>query len=393
MAKYNNFDNLSIQGAEVDLGSELRPSGDGVYHQDRATAIRRGELLLDGVTVTMSGGTGSLVIGKFPNQNVRIDSCAVSVEVPTGYSVGLGKTSKADLVPYTADNNGRVEAISGGVNGLAFIASETEIRLLVSGGDASPVTVTGKVHIAWTPLGDIDVSDALAGNDLQDEPDVSQLGQGGYELTGGFTDRATGQSGANSLGSNVQYTAEMAAAGQWMRFGIDATQQAARDIEYWGETNPDFDQTKGLFGGLHMPAGVTNLFDFTDTSNSAAKVVGDAPLYTAANGSYDFTECRVGDFANIRFSFNLTPQHMNTTVEVALIWSTRDENDNVTFTFPLTTQPIFFGTGVGETTLSRVTISAYFASQEDVNARALPAIRADQEILIQPLSTLCTIIR
>jgi hypothetical protein len=40
-----------------------------------------------------------------------------------------------------------------------------------------------------------------------------------------------------------------------------------------------------------------------------------------------------------------------------------------------------------------VEMSAYFASQEDVNARALPAIRADNEILIQPLTTLCTIVR
>lgn len=392
MSKRSN-DRFSIDGAEFNLGDELRPQGDNVFHQDRATAIRRGELLLDGAVVEMDGGLGSLVIAKFPNQNVRIDSCAMSLELPTGMSAGLGKTASADLIPYTADQNGRVEAVSGGVNGLAFIASETEVRLLLQGGNGSPVTVTGKVHIAWTPLGDIDVSDALAGNDLQEEPDVAQLGQGGYELTGGFADRTTGQSGANSLGSNVQYTAEMAAAGQWMRFGFSTDRQVANDIEYWGETNPDFDQTKGLFGGLNLPAGVENLFDYTDTSTAAAKVVGDAPLYTAADGSYDFTECQVGDFANVRFSFNLTPQHMNTTVEVALIWQTRDENDNVTAVFPLTTQPIFFGTGVGETTLSRVTISAYFASEEDTNARALPAVRADQEILIQPLSTLCTIIR
>ena len=28
---------------------------------------------------------------------------------------------------------------------------------------------------------------------------------GGYEFTGGFTDRSTGQSGANDLGSNINY--------------------------------------------------------------------------------------------------------------------------------------------------------------------------------------------
>ena len=62
------------------------------------------------------------------------------------------------------------------------------------------------------------------------------------------------------------------------------------------------------------------------------------------------------------------PQVANTTLEVGLIWSTRDENDNVTFTFPLTTQPIFFGTGTqGQPYLNRVEMTAYFASEEDLN--------------------------
>ena len=96
----------------------------------------------------------------------------------------------------------------------------------------------------------------------------------------------------------------------------------------------------------------------------------------------------------IRFDFNVIPQHANTTVEVGLIWATRDSNDDVTFTFPLLTNPVFFGTGtVGKTYLNRPLITAYFASAEDVNARALPAIRADNEVLIQPLTTLCTIMR
>ena len=165
------------------------------------------------------------------------------------------------------------------------------------------------------------------------------------------------------------------------------------DVEYWGETDPAFDQTKGLFGGLHMPEGVTSLFDFDDTSLEAAQTTGNL-LYTQAAGSYDFRECRVGDLAKVRFSFNVTAQQANTTLEVGLIWATRDENDQVTFTFPLLTQPIFFGTGtVGRSFLNRVEMSAYFASSEDLNARVLPAVRADNEILVMPLSTLCTIVR
>lgn len=215
----------------------------------------------------------------------------------------------------------------------------------------------------------------------------------GYEFSGGFADRAVGQAGANDLGSNVQYTQAMAADNQWLRFGFSSAAQATNDIEYWGETNPNFDQTKGLFGGLHMPAGITDLFDFDDTSLSA-EVTGGSLNYTAANGSYDLTQCNVGDLVKIRFSFNAIPQVANSTLEVGLIFATRDENDAVTFTFPLTTQPVYYGTGTqGDVYLNRVEMSAYLASNEDVNARLLPAVRCDNEILIQPLSTLISIIR
>jgi len=222
---------------------------------------------------------------------------------------------------------------------------------------------------------------------------IESVSDGGYEFTGGFADRTTGQSGANDLGSNVQYTATEAVNQSWRRFGFSAAQQVTNDVEYWGETNPAFVQNKGLFGGIHMPANVSNLFDFADTSNSSAVTTGDLQ-YSAADGSYDFRECNVGDLALIRFDFNCVPQVANTTLEIGLIWSTRDENDAITFTFPLTTTPLFYGTGTqGQAYLNRVEISAYFASDEDVNARALPAIRADNEILIQPLTTLCTIVR
>ena len=217
--------------------------------------------------------------------------------------------------------------------------------------------------------------------------------EGGMEFTGGFADRTTGQSGASDLGTNVQYSVADATASRWRRFGFSSARQVANDVQYWGETDPSFDQSKGLFGGVNMPAGVTDLFDFDDTSFGAEVTTGSNP-YTAANGSYNLTQCRTGDLVKIRFSFNCVPQHANTTMEVGLIWATRDAGDNVTFTFPLTTQPIFFGTGTqGVANLNRVEMSAYLASAEDLNARALPAIRANNEILIQPLSTLITIIR
>ena len=217
---------------------------------------------------------------------------------------------------------------------------------------------------------------------------------GGLEFTGGFADRTTGQSGANDLGTNVQYTQAMADDDQWLRFGFSAAQQVINDVPYFPTTSFEtFDQSKGLFGGAHMPPNVTDLFDFTDTSLSAANTTTD-PKYTAAVGSYDLTQLNLGDKVQFRFSFNAVPQVANSTLEVGLIFATRDSSDVVTSTFQLTTQPIFYGTGSqGVAYLNRVEMSAYIASEEDLNARVLPAIRCNNEILIQPLTTLITVIR
>jgi len=229
---------------------------------------------------------------------------------------------------------------------------------------------------------------------LSDTVAIEQTaGTTGYEFTGGFAERTTGSAGANDIGTNVQYTTAQATDGAWKRFGFSTAQQIANDNQYWGETDPAFDQSKGLFGGLHMPPGITNLIDYSDTSLSAAVESGSLQ-YTAADGSYDLTQCNVGDLVKVRFSFNAVPQVANSTLEVGLIFATRDQSDNVTFTFPLTTQPVFYGTGSqGVAYLNRVEMSAYIASDEDLNARLLPAIRCNNEILIQPLSTLISIIR
>ena len=212
----------------------------------------------------------------------------------------------------------------------------------------------------------------------------------GYELSGGFTD----------AGTAVDYTQTMIDADQWLRFGFDSTAQAAEDVAYWTDPDPaldpTFDQTKGVFGGLYLPDGSEELFDFDfdESPGYSAGVAGQSLNYTAATGSYDFSGCKPGDYANIRFDFNVTPQIANTTVQIAMIWQTRDDLGNPTFTFPLTGTPIFFGTGtVGKTFLNRPVITAYFASNEDVRAKALLAIKADNPIQIEPITTLATILR
>jgi hypothetical protein len=224
---------------------------------------------------------------------------------------------------------------------------------------------------------------------------VRLASKGGYEFTGGFSDRLSGQSGANDLGEYVAYTQAMADEGKWLRFGFSNASQAANDVPYWTEPAPEPATDIGLFGGSYMPAGVDSMFDFDFNASTYSDDVSVGTLqYTAANGSYNFSQCKAGDLALIRFDFNVIPQFANTTLEVGLIWQTRASDGTPTFTFPLTTQPIFFGEGsVGNVYLNRPIVSAYFASNEDVNAVALPAIRANNQIQVSPLTTLTTIQR
>lgn len=222
-----------------------------------------------------------------------------------------------------------------------------------------------------------------------------EAAKGGYEFTGGFSDRETPPAGVGQIGDNVLYTTEMVTNKRWLRFGFSGTQQALIDQPYWSSPAPEEATGVGLFGGSYMPGGVDKLFDFDFSASSYSDAVELGDLqYTAANGSFDFTECKPGDLALIRFDFNVTPQIANTTMEVALIWQTRAADGTPTFTFPLTGNPIFLGAGsVAQTFLSRPLLSAYFASDEDVNARALLAVRADNPIQVQPLTTLVTIQR
>lgn len=224
---------------------------------------------------------------------------------------------------------------------------------------------------------------------------VGEAARSGMEFTGGFAERTTGIAGASDVGSNVQYTAEMVAASRWKRFGFSSAQQLANDQPYWTDPAPSPAAGVGLFGGQYMPENVSNLFDFTFSDPGYSNAVESGDLqYTAADGSYDFIDCEPGDLLLCRFDFNLRPQVSNTTVETALIWQTRDADDNATFTFALAGPTAFFGNGtVGKTFLQRPMFSAYFASNEDVNARALPAIRSDNLVEIQPLTTLVAIQR
>ena len=108
---------------------------------------------------------------------------------------------------------------------------------------------------------------------------------GGYEFTGGFTDRTTGLAGQSDVGSNVQYTQDMVDDQAWLRFGLDGTSQATNDAPYWTTPTPEVATGIGLFGGSYMPQGVTSMFDysFNDSTYSDAVTSGNLQ-YTAATG-------------------------------------------------------------------------------------------------------------
>lgn len=218
--------------------------------------------------------------------------------------------------------------------------------------------------------------------------------QGGYDRTSAFDEYQTGTEASQNPADYIEYTQELANTGTWKRFGITTAGNQARDGNWWGETNPNYDQSKGLFGGLTAPAGVNHFFDFSEnTAFNNAQTTGSLK-YTQALGSFSLKECQVGDLVLARFDLNIMPMVTNTTVEVALIYANRDANDNVTFTFPLTITPFTYGNGtVGRGYLLRPTITAYMANQQDVNSRSLLAIKADNPILVNPIGVLFTIQR
>jgi len=218
--------------------------------------------------------------------------------------------------------------------------------------------------------------------------------QGGYDRTSGFSDYQTGTEASQDPADYIEYTQDLADSNTWMRLGITTTANQARDNQWWGETNPNYDNTKGLFGGLTAPAGVSSFFAFSENTAFNNAVTTGSLKYTQALGSFSLKDCQVGDLVLARFDFNVMPMVTNTTLEVALIYSNRDANDDITFTFPLTITPFTYGSGtVGKGYLLRPTITAYMANQQDVNSRSLVAIKADNPILVNPIGVLFTIQR
>lgn len=222
---------------------------------------------------------------------------------------------------------------------------------------------------------------------------ASKDGESGYSHTGAFADKPAGNSYVWEAGNGVSYDQADVDAGIYKVFSLSNSVHLDVDNPYWSIPATPAENGTGLFRGTNLPDGVSTLFDYNYVYNDNYDANGSTG-FEGSTGRIKLNDLNYGDQLRVRFDFNVIPQVANTTVEPALWYSNRNDSDDITFTFPLTANPIFFGTGtVGKSYLNRIEISAWITSNEDVNALTLPAIKSDNQVLIQPLGLLTTIIR
>lgn len=222
---------------------------------------------------------------------------------------------------------------------------------------------------------------------------IAKAGNFGYSSTGAFADKPTSNNFVWEAGIGINYTAQDVANETYKVFSLSRAVHDAVDNPYWSIPTPSGTTGVGLFQGANLPYDVSSLFDYDFDYDSVYDPNGSTG-FEGSTGRIKLNDAQYGDQLRVRFDFNVIPQIANTTIEPALWYSNRNDNDDITFTFPLTTSPVFYGTGtVGNTYLNRVEISAWITSNEDVNALTLPAIKSDNPILIQPLGLLVTLLR
>ena len=316
-----------------------------------------------------------------------------TIGISTTTSVGIGTTAKDGYSLYVEGDARITGILTVGQSSVTIDGIDDKIII----GSGTTITEGGNAEY----VGVITARNVSIGNTFT-YPEYITGGmvpraiksQGGYDRTSGFVDYQTGTEASQDPADYIEYTQELVDSDTWYRFGMTTAGNQARDNQWWGETNPNYDNTKGLFGGLTAPAGVDHFFDFSENTAFNNAQTSGSLKYTQALGSFSLKDCQVGDLVLARFDFNVMPMVTNTTVQVALIYANRDASDNITFTFPLTITPFFYGSGsVGKGFLLRPTITAYMANQQDVNSRSLVAIKADNPILVNPIGVLFTIQR
>ena len=206
-------------------------------------------------------------------------------------------------------------------------------------------------------------------------------GESGYSRTSAF------------VNGSESYTQADVDASRYKVFSFNYAKHLLNDNPYWTIPTPSGEEGIGLFQGANLPDGVSSLMDYNYVFNDNYPPDGTTG-FEGSTGRIKLNDLVYGDQIRVRFDFNATPQIANTTIEPALWYSNRNDDDEITFTFPLAAQPIFYGGGtVGNTYLNRVEISAWITSNEDVNALTLPAIKSDNPVIIEPIGILITVIR
>lgn len=213
-------------------------------------------------------------------------------------------------------------------------------------------------------------------NVVQSSEQLSPEEEGGFgiEFTGAFAG-GTGIIGANTDAIDIP-------ADTYTHLQFDNTIQSTTDAPYWSDPTPVADAHigKGLFGGAYLPQGITDVYKH------------DYTWPDGGTGAISFDGIPVGGLVRVRIDFLVQTAVANTTIEAALDWNTRDDNDDTTFQFYLTGTPVFFGQGTpGQETLVRTELSGYIASNEDANAIIRPVLKANNLITVKPLSVLTII--
>ena len=229
----------------------------------------------------------------------------------------------------------------------------------------------------------------------------------GYSHTGGFAGKPLSNGYVWEVGDGIEYTQTDVNSGNFKVLSLDNTVHESVDNPYWSTPDVTSDPNVGLFNGYALPIGIDSLFDFTFDFDTTYPTINDFAvnptssdsitsfnIFNSSIGRIKLNDLQFGDQLRVRFDFNIIPQIANTTVEPALWYSNRNTDNKETFSFPLTTNPIFFGQGTpGTTILNRTEISAWIISNEDTAALTLPAIKSNNPVIIQPLGLLVTIIR
>lgn len=210
--------------------------------------------------------------------------------------------------------------------------------------------------------------------------------KGGFTFSGGFANRNYDPP------TDRRIVIDSGDVNKWIPLDLSEDAQEATDSPWWPGAAPS--NGVDLFGGTALPHGVTRMLDFGQQWN-VDMVYENGVSYGSQTrvGTLKFDQLDTGTTNLIRIDMNITPMIANTTVEVGLWFQPRKEENgeiiNDGGAFPLPGSPLFFGTGtVGRTFLSRPTSTMYIASSSDQLAFALPAIKSDNPIIIEPLSIL-----